>query len=509
MRRVILLVSLCCSLLLSACMGDDGNDDTTPTGASAASVASSAVTSATTASQAPQETAATTGAAATAETEATPGSAASPVASATADATEDATTTGPTTATPAATATATSTTGANPTPTTGPGSVIGGSEEEAELIAEIKERTARNRGLEYLQDVPVNVISREELAANLLEQIEAEYSREEAADDALELWMLRLIPDRSIDLYQFQLDLLSEQVAGYYNFTENALFVVDDSGGINGSTILTLTHELTHALQDQHYDLEALQPEDLDADASTAVLALIEGDAESMTFAYMNLLTVEQFADVYTDAMSVDTTVLDAAPAYIADSLYFPYEFGIAFVDALLTEDGEAAVDAALNDPPRSTEQILHPEKYLAAERDDPVAVDLPDLQAALGSSWSLVVEDTLGEFDLQVMLRENGAGNADAAAAGWGGSSYALYQSGSGDAAQAVSVMGSVWDTAQDATEFRSALRDTLDPSIDNGTWTDDAGRHHRLLEVSGVLYLVSGTDSAAVDAISAALGN
>lgn len=508
-------------------MGDGDSDDATPTGGAERAGTVAAGTPAGAADPATQ------GSGATAGTDATPGSAASPAASATDDTpgTDDATATNgganatatDGTSAPTATntttgagagATATATTGsgsggANPTATSGRDTVTGGSAEEAALITEIKKRTAELRELAFLQDVPVNVISREELAANLLEMIESDYSPEEAADDALELWLLRLVPERDIDLYQFQLDLLSEQVAGYYDPAVDALFVVDDSGGINGSTILTLSHELTHALQDQHYDLEAMQPDDLDADASTAVLALIEGDAESMTYSYIEELTPEQLAQVFADAMAVDTTVLDAAPAYLSTSLYFPYERGIEFVNSLFLAGGEEAVDAAFNDPPQSTEQILHPEKYLAAQRDNPVIVDLPDAQSALGSGWELVVEDTLGEFDLQVLLRENGAGNAEAAAAGWGGSSYAIYQSGSGANAQAVSVMGSVWDTAADATEFRTALRTTLNPGIDSGTWTDDAGRHHRLLEVDGVLYLITGTDRAAVEAVSTSLGS
>ena len=110
--------------------------------------------------------------------------------------------------------------------------------------------------------------------------MEQDYSKEQAKDDATELWLLRLIDDRSIDLFQLQIDLQSEQVIGYYDQKVKALFVRNDGTALSPTAKETLAHEYIHALQDQHFDLEKMLPEDsTDDDKDTATRSLVEGDA--------------------------------------------------------------------------------------------------------------------------------------------------------------------------------------------------------------------------------------
>jgi hypothetical protein len=177
---------------------------------------------------------------------------------------------------------------------------------------------------------------------------------------------------------------------------------------------------------------------------------------------------------------------MDEAPAAVEIVLLFPYTSGAAFVDRLLGEGGWDAVDAAYADMPASTEQILHPLKYL--ERDEPSLVALPDLTTALGAGWRVVDEDTLGELQTAVLLADFDPGEgfngitgdialpefARNAAAGWDGDRFALWEDGERETL----VWRSVWDTPQDARAFSRALAQFGDgrwPGHFNGESPDD----------------------------------
>lgn len=375
-------------------------------------------------------------------------------------------------------------------------------------LATIEQETAKVRGLQPTGDVPVQVISREQLRANLKQQLNDSYSREQAAQDTLELWLFRLVKDRSLDLYQLQLDLLTEQVLGYYDPATKALYVVSDAAG-NGLAPLdqyTMSHEFTHALQDQRYDLQKLQPENNhDADRNAAVSALAEGDSVlSSTQWALQYMSKSDLAEIVNGSGELSSSVLDSAPTYIQKSLLFPYDQGLNFVTTLYGQGKFDAIDRAFTDPPTSTEQIMHPEKYLAADRDEPKDAPLPDISAALGAGWSQSDTDTLGEFDLRELLDENGAKDANQDAAGWGGARYALYQNGD----NGVVVMNSVWDTQADADEFAAGLRETLpQASVAANVWNVD-GRFIAYTETGGNVYYAAGTDQAAVVAALGALG-
>jgi hypothetical protein len=469
MRRLVLSIGMIGLLLLAACsFGDDDDDDSADTPAEAVATA-------------------TTGRAAT------PTAAATDTPSRATATPEDEPEPTATNAEPAATPTAEDDDG-TPTPLTG------NSEVEAE-IDEIEADIVDIRGLELKQDVPAAIITRDELRDDLAAQLEEDYSPEEAERDARVLWLLRLIEDPDLDLYAFQLDLLSEQVVGYYDPEEDRLVLVSDADGLSGLAELTMSHELTHALQDQYYDLESLRPEESDnLDRDAAVTALIEGDAEYASTRYIEYMEPDELLDLMTEAATLSSDVLDNAPPYLRESLIFPYQQGMAFVEALISEGEYAAVDEVYADLPASTEQILHPEKYID-ERDDPRQVELPDVSGALGAGWSEEYVNTIGEFDVQIMLRENGATAWDDAAEGWDGSTFALY--GSGD--QSLLVLGTVWDSATDAGEFVDALRETVSGSGD--IFDAGQGRSLGLKEVDGTVYVVTGTDRAAVEAALGAL--
>ncbi len=372
-------------------------------------------------------------------------------------------------------------------------------------LATIEAEAATLRGLQPKRNVPEHFVSSAQIAANLTKEINDDYSPAEGRRDALELWLLRLIPDRTVDLYQIQIDLLGEQVLGYYDPKTKELFIRSDQQPLGAEAQDTLAHEFVHSLQDEYYDLQKLRPDNShNNDRDTAVTSLIEGDATvaQVQFA-QRYMSPADMATLMQGSANSSTAVLDKAPAYIRDSLIFPYNKGAEFVYTLQQHGGFAAVNKALADPPVSTEQILHPDKYLASRRDLPLAVSLPPLTSTLGSGWTIRNEDTLGEFDLAALLRYNGVTEADAAAAGWGGARFALYQ----DDSAALVILGTRWDTAKDATEFETALRRSFPPGIATGDQWTDGERNYALRHNGSALTLITGTNNTAVQRALAAV--
>ncbi len=155
-----------------------------------------------------------------------------------------------------------------------------------------------------------------------------------------------------------------------------------------------------------------------------------------------------------TDALAADTEILDRAPPVIASQLEFPYLSGLEFVQTLYQQGGFPAINEAWNNPPVSTEHILHPDRYL--DGDLPQIVTLEPLTDTLGAGWTLASEDILGEFYLREYLAQQlEVDDVDAAAAGWGGDRFAVYWHE--DQQQVAMILKIVWDSTADAQEFNS----------------------------------------------------
>jgi len=219
----------------------------------------------------------------------------------------------------------------------------------------------------------------------------------------------------------------------------------------------TLAHELTHALQDQRFGLERLTDEGagagLDSEAKSAFRALVEGDASLLESQYTDgHIAPHEYLWIARHLIDHDRSALEQTPRFIRDSLGFPYEAGEVFVRALHAEGGWPAVDAAYADPPISTEQILHPERYLAGDR--PRRVPMVALTDTLGSRWRWVDEDIVGEFALrQHIATAISPTLAAVAAEGWGGDRYVVFHNDVVD--ETALLVRTVWDSPEDAGEF------------------------------------------------------
>ena len=311
------------------------------------------------------------------------------------------------------------------------------------------------RGLDATQPITNGLMSRSEVAGYMQQELDREHTPEEWENDTRARAAFDFIPE-DYDLRAELLDLYSAQVAGFYDDEKNTLYVVSDTG-LDLIARLTLAHEITHALQDERFNLNAFLDEDrMSDDEILARRALAEGDATLAMTAYLmnhvSDITEEDMAALQSEEIRASEQQLAEAPAIIRETLNFPYTYGETFVSALY-EEGWDAVDAAYADPPVTTEQVLHPEKYLT--RDEPQIMALPPLTATLGSGWRLADDGTLGEFQMQVYLSQQLEREiADAAGAGWDGDRYAVYVNGDDE----VLVVSTAWDSPADQDEFTAA---------------------------------------------------
>ena len=382
-----------------------------------------------------------------------------------------------------------SSTAAAPSPTPDAAAIYAVIESQVEQLRDLRATT------------PVQPILLDE--AGLQRNIAASFAKDNpaaivAANQRL-LELMGLLPPGSslADLY---LKLLGSQVAGYYDPDTRQLYVVSKSGAVGPTEQVTFAHEFTHALQDQKFGLKRL---DLGAigqsDRSTAHLALAEGDATLvMTLWAQAHLGAAQLVQLFADSNDpAQARILADMPDVLKQSLLFPYTSGLQFVLAQQAAGGWAAVDRLFAHPPASTEQILHPEKYVSGEA--PVAVSLPaDLAARLGAGWSVDLRDTLGEFTLRVWLESAGRLTADVAtnaAAGWGGDRVAIVRR----VAQIGAVIDTRWDTVRDAGEFAAGVRTTLGRLAARHLIVAPAG--------SNRVTIMLGTDDATVRSLAAAL--
>lgn len=326
-----------------------------------------------------------------------------------------------------------------------------------EVYAEIRTAVEAIRGLQPTSAVDPVTIDETQLRANLEGEFDAAQTPAQLKDTEDLLITLGLLP-KGASLRAITLDFQSGQVAGYYSPEKDELFVVNRTGSIGPVDEATYAHEFTHQLQDQHFDLDKLGLSATDqTDQSLGRLALVEGDATSTQGTWMTAnLDSKELGELFAAALDPESlAALQRAPRYLRDTAIFPYQDGLAFVTRLLANGGYEAIDAAFVDPPDSTEQILHPDKYLQRER--PITVTLPAvLFDGLGPGWTEAGQDTLGELLLRIWLNEGGIGTdvSRIATAGWGGDRLALLRNG-----DALSVLlQTEWDTAIDADEFAAA---------------------------------------------------
>jgi hypothetical protein len=363
------------------------------------------------------------------------------------------------------------------TPTPFPLDTLPGEQKQAEtsrLPADIRrqmdliqQQVIQERGLLPNTAMYRTLISRDELSTKVADEMFADYTRADADQDMNYLLSLGLV-DSSFDPIQFYKDFYAEEIAGYYDNTVKEMYVIQGAD-FGAQERLTYAHEYTHALQDQNYDIEnGLKYGDKECenqnDRCAAIQALLEGDATLSEQIWQDQhYTSEEHRDLFTKSLNMDLPVFQNAPKYFQQSLFFPYSQGFEFVNSLYEKGGWDAVDQAYKNPPVSTAQILHPEKYPDVK---PVPVTLPSVDGMKLGDMQLQETGTSGEWELFLLLsagvnqaNQLTAATASKAAAGWAGDQYALYASP--DGSQRLYVQCVRWENETEADEFASTFAD------------------------------------------------
>lgn len=348
----------------------------------------------------------------------------------------------------------------------------------AALIAatqEVLRETSDVRQLSILRPVQSATQSRAEIERAVKKNLDEEITPADMHAAEVTLKKLGLAPP-DFQYRALMIGLLTEQVAGYYE-PKTRQFYLADWIDIDGQKPI-MAHELTHALQDQHFNLRRFDhwPKG-ESDAELAAHALIEGDATMAMAMYVasNPFRALTFLKSM-GTMNIATDELDKAPRAVRESLLFPYQEGMNWTRALYKQGGWNEVSKAFTTLPQSTEQILHADKYFAHEA--PVKVTVPDITNLLNSgersvlksvppasaggsstqlSWKKLASDVNGEWGLYLILDQflKSPVESRRAAAGWAGDRTAVYESPKGDV---LYLSISTWDTENDAREFFDA---------------------------------------------------
>src|SRR6266404_7587490 len=360
--------------------------------------------------------------------------------------------------------------------------------------ADVLKETSEIRQLAILRPVQSSTQSRAEIERMLIKNLDEETTPAQIHATEVTLKKLGLAP-ADFQYRALMLRLLTEQVAGYYD-PKAQQFHLADWIDLDGQKPI-MAHELTHALQDQHFNLRRFDhwPKG-DSDAELAAHALIEGDATLVMALYVANNPLRALAFLKSlGATGLPSEELDKAPRALRETLLFPYQDGEKWVSVLYKQGGWDRVSKAFIELPRSTEQVLHPEKYFAHE--PPVKVTLPDVASFLDTSssssenrgrrsevgqdlrsahppaWKRLDSDVDGEWGFYLILDQFLKSPAESrrAAAGWGGDRFALYE---GPRGEAMLVSLSVWDTESDAREFFDAYVKRTELRYSDSTWIE-----------------------------------
>jgi hypothetical protein len=384
-------------------------------------------------------------------------------------------------------------------------------------VRAVQRDVAELRELEFERRVPVTVESPDKLARRLLRVLASETDEDELRRQGRAMELLGELP-AGTDLPRLLNRVQAESVLGFYvpgrRPPKGALYV-RSSRGLDPYAKIILAHELTHAVTDQRFDLtraDRLAAATAREDELAAYSALVEGDATLTMQRYLaERLTPAEQADAGLVASTQRTPERDAAPAVIRESMLFPYEAGLRFVRALYAQGGWDAVNRAYRDPPASTEQLLHPERYLG-NRDQPEQVTVADLSGRLGPGWRPAAEFGFGEFDARLLLQgELPVTAAETAAEGWDGGRVRTFQRGSRTAL----ALRTVWDSAAEATQFCGAMRNWATGRFGPPTRTSsglrwsDRGQHTALLCRGSRAAWLSAPDRPSLDRLTSGLGN
>ncbi len=377
-------------------------------------------------------------------------------------------------------------------------------------VPDITKGVAELRGLEFKHPVPAEYQEAKDFRTFVATEIKRELPPEKNAALGKALAHIGLLPE-PMDLAKTLEDAMVSQAGAYYDpKTKKFFLVMVPTSDMILDTISS--HELNHALQDQHFDLNKYYyghdgdgPPAFTEDELAARRFIVEGEATFVMMAYamysmakqniladpkmagalrsqlqmMANLSIDQlkemnksqaggFMDMGED-MKKAMEAMDTIPLYILVPLMDSYVKGaLPVYEAFMAGGWEAVNELDTTAPPNSTEQVLHPTEKLFPKRDYPVAVSLK-----MPKGFSEIYTEVMGELGWRVYFMVWKHADAVKAAAGWDGDRYAVWEQDG----RMISVTVTVWDSADEAAEFKDAYLATLGTRFPDGTPADTKG--------------------------------
>jgi len=305
-------------------------------------------------------------------------------------------------------------------------------EEFLQAADEVLAEMSKLISLPILSPLKKSMRSREEIRAYLLRKMNQDKDADKRYADQKTMEKFGLIP-KDYPLDQVLVKVLTEQIAGLYDPEGQEFFIADWTTPADERSVMS--HELTHALQDQHFHIDqwtdAAKPND---DGELARDAVLEGSAMAAMLDYElgGKGSIRDLGDFDPSLLIGDldsSPELSKAPKILQDELLFPYLAGITFTQRLLKAgNGWPDFYRVFDKPPVSTQQIMHPDLYLRGVL--PAKIDLPATKGVISSDWKKLDENNMGEFGLQEILKQFLPKNRSAAlAAAWMGDRYSIFE--------------------------------------------------------------------------------
>ena len=383
-----------------------------------------------------------------------------------------------------------------------------------EVLAQMSQIT----GLKLRTPVKKTLRSREEIRAYVISEMNEDKEPAERYASARSAEAFGLLP-KGFDIDSFMVDLLTEQIAGLYDPKAHEFYIADWIPLSDQKMVMA--HELTHALEDQHFQIEAwakaARPND---DGELAREAVLEGSAMAAMIDYLlkgSGRSLKDLPDIDPSLLVGDmgaTPALKKAPPFLKDALVFPYFAGLTFSADLLKDKGWKGLPAVFSNPPMSTQQIMHPALYHSGKI--PSTENLPQIEKLLGPDWTKLEENVMGEFGWKAVLKQFlGEDRASALAAAWDGDRYVVYEHKRTKRLMLVSLLR-LGNTAE-AERFFGQYSEALEKKYDQRSKlfrrpnffsfdSMDGGVYLRCLETECLS--VEGTTRPVFDSVSKAIG-
>jgi hypothetical protein len=334
-------------------------------------------------------------------------------------------------------------------------------------MEEILTEVENIRHLKVSKPVSVGIKTTKELNKYLAKTIDKEYSDIEIRKEKL-LYQHFGVIEKSMDFKQALLNLYTQQIAGLYDDKSKEFFIIERNGqsSDDGETDVVVSHELVHAIQDQNFNIDKYVRKDTNNDVISAKMAVIEGEATVVSMQYIftqsplfagNVPDIESLMD--NPLVKLLDTGSKNIPGFFKEQLYFPYTKGSKFIQELhkhFDKDWKK-MDIVYKNPPVSTEQIMHPEKYLKNEKPENIVLN----KKIVDKEFKLVDTNSLGEFFMfNFFLEYLTENDSKIASEGWNGDKIQIYANKNDDT---FIVMNTSWDTTKDANEFFDYYKETV----------------------------------------------